>query len=62
MKELNKLGKDLGEAHDLFVLKDLIPELVEKGDLNTLVNLINKEIDQIVVISNKRFKKLKKLS
>ena len=61
-KELNKLGKDLGEAHDLLVLKDLLPELVEKGDLNTLKKLINKEIDQIVNISNKRFKKLKKLS
>lgn len=61
-KELNKLGKDLGDAHDLLVLKDLLPGLVEKDKLNILNKLINKEIDQIVNISNKRFKKLDKFS
>ena len=61
-KELNKLGKELGEAHDLMVLKGVLPKIINADELLSLERLIDKQVKQILVSSKKRFKKLSGLS
>jgi CHAD domain-containing protein len=61
-QNLNKLGKELGNAHDLIVLKETLPQFAEEGEIEIINYLIDKEISLIMEASIKRYKKITALS